>query len=363
MRPADGTTAADLTHDAVYMASTDDDYDYNVDGGSSTETAPAVSRISFASTPASGDTYELGETIAVRVEFDSPVKVTGTPQLALTIGSGTQQVPLPEYYSDPDSGGFGSLRFEYTVQAADVDTDGVSIAANAISLNGGSLNAAADGTTDADLTHAAVAADPNGKVDGSRVTAPTVSRIPYNSSPASGDTYELGERIEVRVEFDRPVTVTGTPQVALTVGSRTRQATLPSYYFDPDSGGFHYLYFEYTVQAEDRDADGISIAANAISLNGGSIEAEADGTTDADLTHAAVAADANHKVDGSRVTTPTVSRISFNSSPASGDTYELGERIRSGGRVRSAGDGDRHAAVGADHRQPDQTDHPATRLR
>ena len=285
------------------------------------------SSISFNSSPASGDTYELGESIDVRVEFDRPVRVAGTPQLALTIGSRTRQVPLRGYYSDAYSGGRQSLYFGYQVQAADVDTDGISIAANAISLNGGSIKAEVDGITDADLTHAAVAADRNRKVDGSRVSAPVVSRILYNSSPASGDTYELGERIEVRVEFDRPVTVTGTPQVALTVGSRTRQATLPSYYSDPDFGGFHNLYFEYTVQAEDRDTDGISIAANAISLNGGSIKAEANGITDADLVHAAVAADPNRKVDGSRVTTPTVSRISFNSSPASGDTYELRERI------------------------------------
>ena len=40
--------------------------------------------------------------------------------------------------------------------------------------------------------------------------------------------------------------------------------------------------------AADSDADGISVAADAISLNGGSIKAAADGTTDADLAHAAL---------------------------------------------------------------------------
>ena len=49
----------------------------------------------------------------------------------------------------------------------------------------------------------------------------------------------------------------------------------------------------------DRDQDGISIAANALSLNGGTIRAT-DGTTDADLTHGAAPADPNRKVDGSR---------------------------------------------------------------
>ena len=52
--------------------------------------------------------------------------------------------------------------------------------------------------------------------------------------------------------------------------------------------------------------DGISITADALSLNGGSIKASADGTTDADLAHEAVAADAARKVDGRRVTAPMV---------------------------------------------------------
>ena len=218
-----------------------------------------------------------------------------------------------------------------------MDTDGISIAANAIELNGGSIKAAADGTTDADLTHAAVAAAANRKVDGSRVTTPAVSRISFNSSPASGDTYELGETIQVGVAFNRPVTVTGTPQVALTIGSRIRHAT-----YDPSSSGaappsdgtgasYWYRYFEYRVQAADVDTDGISIAANAIGLNGGSIKAEADGTTDADLSHVAVAADAGHKVDGSRVSTPLVSHMNLYAglSGSSGETVtiERGETI------------------------------------
>ncbi len=42
--------------------------------------------------------------------------------------------------------------------------------------------------------------------------------------------------------------------------------------------------FSYSVQEGDRDEDGISIPANALVLNGGTITTT-DGTTDADLTH------------------------------------------------------------------------------
>jgi len=309
-------SAADSTEDAILThAARPADASHKVDG--SLVDVPTVSSISISSSPAGGDTYEFGETIQVEVIMAPLVAVTRDPQLALTIGSQTRYATLPERYFGFDR--ISHLYFEYTVQAGDADSDGISIAANAISLNGGSFKASADGTTDADMTHSAIAADSNHKVDGS-VPTPTVSSITVSSSPASGDTYLLGETIQVAVEVDAAVTVTGSPQVALTIGSRTRHATL-------GSRAGSTLHFAYNVQAEDVDTDGISIAANSISLNGGTVKASADGTTDADLTHAAIAADSNHKVDGTQVATPTVRDVYIGGSPANGDTYERGERI------------------------------------
>ena len=109
------------------------------------------------------------------------------------------------------------------VQATDLDEDGISIPANALALNDGTIKHAGDGAIDADLTHEAVAADPARKVSGSRVTRPAVKGIFFHS-PARGDTYEHGEAIWVAVEFDRAVKVAGSPQVALTVETKTRQA-------------------------------------------------------------------------------------------------------------------------------------------
>ena len=149
--------------------------------------------------------------------------------------------------------------------------------------------------------------------------APAVSAITFHDSPARGDTYERGERVQVEVRFDRAVKATGHPHVALIVGTQTRYATYASW------SGLS-LYFDYTVQETDRDDDGIGIAANALALDGGTITA-ADGTTDADLTHGAVAAAPGHKVDGSLISPPAVKRLSVTSSPARGDTYELGESV------------------------------------
>ena len=302
---ADGTTAADLTHAAVGP-----ERDTKVDG-SSDVTPPRVAAIYFDSSPARGDTYELGETVEVVVTFDGGVEATGEPRVALTIGTQTR-------HATSSGWGSNSLHFSYTVQEGDRDEDGISIPANTLVLSGGTITAP-DGTTPADLTHAAVAADGGSKVNGSLVAPPRVRDISFDYLGRS-HIYARGETIEVKVEFNRTVTVTGTPWVELTIGSKTRHAVYSRSWRE-------YADFSYVVQEDDRDDDGISIPANALELNGGTITA-ADGTTDADLTHAPVGPDPDRKVDGSSaVTPPRVRAIYYDSSPAQGDTYELGETV------------------------------------
>ena len=222
------------------------------------------------------------------VEFDGAVRATGTPQVALTIGTQTRYAAFFGWGSD-------SLYFNYTVQEGDRDEDGINIPANALVLNGGTITAA-DGTTDADLRHDAVGGKGGSKVNGSLITPPGVRSIFFISSPARGHTHELGETIEVLVEFDRAVTVTGSPQVALTVGTQTRHAAYSTSWDD------RHAHFSYEVQEGDRDEDGISIAANALALNGGTIKHARDATIDADLTHGGVASDPTRRVNGSRAT-------------------------------------------------------------
>ena len=61
----------------------------------------------------------------------------------------------------------------------------------------------------------------------------------------------------------------------------------------------------YTVAENDSAPNGIAIAANKLTLNGGTIKLSGYTTVDAVLTHDAVAIDSGHKVDGMRPTLVT----------------------------------------------------------
>ena len=126
--------------------------------------------------------------------------------------------------------------------------------------------------------------------------APAVTAVAVTSVPHAGETYLRGETIEVSVTFSQPVTVStvsGTPTIGLEVGTEVRRAAYAR------NAGPAVLVFGYTVAEEDRDEDGIAVPANGILLADGTI-ADAQGGAAA-LGHAAVAADAAHRVDGSDV--------------------------------------------------------------
>ena len=124
--------------------------------------------------------------------------------------------------------------------------------------------------------------------DDTAAGGPRVTAVALTSDAGPDATYAPGDGIEATVRFDRSVTVSGAPRLALTVGGGTRPMT-------HRGGAGDALAFAYTVAEGDLDADGVSIAADSLS---GAIGDGADEA--ADLTHAAVAADAGHRVDGMR---------------------------------------------------------------
>ena len=127
------------------------------------------------------------------------------------------------------------------------------------------------------------------------MTSVALTSDPNDDGRAGDDaTYAIGDTVAATVTFSADMTVTGTPLLTLDVGGTARTAS----YSATDSTATQ-LVFAYAVAEGDADADGIAIAANRLVLNGGTIGA---GTVDAALSHAALAAQPGHKVDGVRPT-------------------------------------------------------------
>ncbi len=289
---------------------------HKVAGGTFTASSPSGARLTSA--PASGDTYGLSERVEVEVAFERPVVVTGTPQLAVGIGSAARQAGYAS------GSGTTALRFAYVVAAGDADTDGISVGASALALNGGTIVDARDGSTAAGLGLGSntIANASAHKVDGSVEGSPVVAGVRMASRPSNGRAYGLGEEIRVAVRFDRAVAVTDVPQLALTIGSQTRQAAYAG------GSGTAELEFAYLVQASDADANGIGMSAGALSLNGGTLVV-AGGSAAAALSLGghAIANARGHAVAGAQEDAPVVTGVRMRSSPATGATYALSERV------------------------------------
>ena len=116
-----------------------------------------------------------------------------------------------------------------------------------------------------------------------------ITNVALTGDPGGDNTYGPGDTISVTVDFEENVDVTGTPVVMLNIGGSLAAATYVS------GSGTGALVFEYTVAAPDSDSDGISIDANSLALNGGTIQSTSG--IDADLSHDAVAADASQLVE------------------------------------------------------------------
>ena len=134
-----------------------------------------------------------------------------------------------------------------------------------------------------------------GNVEGSETFAvdtrtPTVSTVEIASDPETNRTYAAGDEIQVAVTFSETVEIEGTPWLRLELGGTVRTATYRG------GSGTAKLVFAYEVADGDSDTDGVSIEADSLSLNGGTITDGAD--NDAVLNHEAVAPQAGHKVDG-----------------------------------------------------------------
>ena len=225
--------------------------------------------------------------------------MTGTPTLAVTVGANTRTFSYA-----PKSYITGSAIFEYTVVSGDADTDGVSVPANSVTVPSGATIKDAAGNN-ATVTHDALPAQEEHVVDtqGPTITkhqhsgaVPHTRRIRSYRDRATDKTYGVGETITVRIDFSEKFIITGTPTIDVEIGENTRSF---SYAFPaPVQAGAtntNGALFQYTVVAGDSDTDGISIEANSVTVPSGASIRDAAGN-DAVVTHAALPAQAGHKV-------------------------------------------------------------------
>ena len=358
---------------------------------------PDVSSVALTSdpgTPGTDNTYAVSNRVKATVTFDAAVDITGTPQLELDF-AGT---PKPANCTAATN--TTTMACSYTVVENDSAPNGIAIAANKLTLNGGTITATGSTTITADLDHVAVAIDANHKVDGifptlvttgseaprtstdgtqviltfsedvvspdrgvmtiraggnvvstsaasangprvdlTLTTAltsstvvvtvalsldavldtasngnlavaatavinaitddPVVSSVALTSTPGSDNTYGIGDAVEATVTFSAAVDITGTPQLELDFAGTAKAATCTA------ATNTTTMACSYTVVENDSAPNGIAIAANKLTLNGGTITATGSTTITADLDHVAVMIDAGHKVDGIRPTLVT----------------------------------------------------------
>ena len=123
---------------------------------------------------------------------------------------------------------------------------------------------------------------------------PVITGIQIISTPERGTTYGRGEIIKVEVTFDMPVEVTGIPFLVFEMDSNPLWETAPY----KSGSGTKRLVFEYCVARSDRDRTGISIEPNQIVQFRRSTITAVSGGADANLNHAGLSDDPNHKVNG-----------------------------------------------------------------
>ncbi|NOU52353.1 tandem-95 repeat protein [Pseudoalteromonas sp. JBTF-M23] len=211
----------------------------NVNAQSDT-TPPAVSSINLFGTPSAGST-----SLTYRVVFDESATNISTDDFTLTTVSGNATGSIA--FVSGDSGtsvdvvvsgisGVGSLRLDLKSNTNITDSLG----------NGNNTN---------------------GYVDSFNGAVHTVDRTPkvtYVTSQQEG-TFKVGDTINISVNFDQSVLVTGAPTLTLETGTTDRTAA-----FANVSGS--KVTFNYTVQPGDVSADLAYVSTSALALNSGTIK-------------------------------------------------------------------------------------------
>ena len=242
------------------------------------EPPPSALTVSFGAAQYTATEGGAAATVTVQLS-EAPTRPIDIPLTSMAATGATAD----DYTDVPASVSFGADDTAQTVtvtavnDAVDDDGESVTLALGVSLSHGVTVGSPAETT---------VSLADNDDVRG----RPSILAVELTSDPGPDGLYVIGDAIEASVRFNKTVTVTGAPQLELTIGSDTPQAT----YRDSRN---EVVWFVYTVAGGDHDNDGVSIAANSLTPSG----TIWDGTNqEALLSHSAVATSPNQRVNGIR---------------------------------------------------------------
>lgn len=201
--------------------------------------------------------YTEGEVITLTYSFPYDIimdTTSGEPRLLLTIGSNTRYAELV------DQPNLKKLKFSYTIQASEEDTNGIDI--NALELNGSTLQFDNKGTmTNCNVASVKLTNLPNQKVD---TIAASISQFNFMSAPGY---YREADILVFTITYDEPVEVSGEPYFLANIGGDKK-------FFYASGSGTNTLTFTYKVTNSDVGPTNgpLTSITSPLVLNGGSIK-------------------------------------------------------------------------------------------
>ena len=306
-----------------------------------------VESLEVTSTPESGDTYSLGETIQVTMTLDHEVDASSSAYVAIEIGgplSNSGFSRLSSYFRTAryaSGSGTDTIVYSYTVKRYDLDTNGLTITQREINLGLPGLTYAGTSTRVSLGGYARQTNLSDHKIDG----LPRITDIEITSEPADGDAYRFREQIVFELTLDAKVKVHGAPGLKiglsdsgvavgggnLAPGTEVAAADTTRWaVYDAeltrdanDSSEGPTVIFVYDVGPTDKGAGGVEVPANntdartqfvnpdgetLLDEDGNEIEdrfevlhnvtSSAQVTQQAHYDHDGLAADSDHAVDG-----------------------------------------------------------------
>ena len=296
-------TAGNMDNDGIVLAST-----VTLNGGTIKDAAGNNLTLALAS---------VGSTAAVNVDGTAPSVNT----IARVGGAGVTNAASVDYtvtFSENVTGfDTGDLSLTSSGTAAGTLAAVTPVSASVYTITVNALSGAGTlrldlnntGTGITDIANNAISA---GFTAGEVYTIDRVVPVITSVAVPASATWLAGQNLDFSLNFNKAVTVTGTPQLALTLNTG---GTVQAAYLS--GSGSNALVFRYTVNTGDLDNDGISLAA-AATLNGGSIRDNA--TNDAGLTLSGVPPTAGILIDA---VVPVITSVNV---PANA-TYGIGQHL------------------------------------